>query len=159
MLSNREGLRGGGVGAINISRTFEGRIWGRGFHLNLKEKRSLRVIIFSLKRFPVFFGWKPTSLKSQTAILNFNRVFSRQRLFYTASFFFVLSHYVVSIFPMVKERWKVHKNFMEASYGRLVSRRGWINFIICKLLLLLHQMKTSDQFIFLKEIWHDELSM
>ena len=56
MLSNREGLGGEGVGAINISRTFEGRIWGREFHLNLKEKRSLRVIIFSLKRFPVFFG-------------------------------------------------------------------------------------------------------
>lgn len=56
MLSNREGLGGGGVGAVNISRTFEGRISGRGFHLNLKEKRSLRVIIFSLKRFPVFFG-------------------------------------------------------------------------------------------------------
>ena len=75
MLSNREGLGGGGVGAVNISRTFEGRISGRGFHLNLKEKRSLRVIIFPLKRFPVFFGWKPTSLKSQTAILNFNQVF------------------------------------------------------------------------------------
>ena len=88
MLSNKEGLGRGGVGAINISRTFEGRIWGRGFHLNLKEKRSLRVIIFSLKRFPVFFGWKPTSLKSQTAILNFNRVFLADRGFFIQQVFF-----------------------------------------------------------------------